>query len=136
MGPGATGAANPDPQRRRSTNGQSRLAAEPGDASKESIETKEADAYRRVQKGFVNPRRLRDARLRVSFLTLSLMLGPLMLVAWFNLHQPIALLTSTLIVPTTVVLHVLACDPLPPCVGKVMEWVRGLARFRPVRVRA
>ena len=103
---------------------------------RESIEAKEADAYRRVQKGFVNPRRLRDAQLRISFLTLSLLLGPLMLAAWINLHQLIALLTSTLIVLTTVVLYVLACDPLPPCEGKVTEWVRGLARLRPVRVRA
>lgn len=100
---------------------------------KESVESKEADAYRRVMRGFVNPRRLRDEQLRISFLTLSILLGPAMLYAWFTLRQPIALLTATLIGLTTVVLYVLACDPLPPCVGKVTEWVRALARLRAVR---
>lgn len=103
---------------------------------RESVEAREADAYRRVQKGLVNPRRLRDTQLRISFLTLSVLLGPPMLLAWFQLRQPIALLTPALIILTTVVLYVLACDPLPPCVGKVTEWARGFARLRPVRVRA
>jgi hypothetical protein len=25
------------------------------------------------------------------------------------------------------VLYLLACDPLPPCAGKVREWLRGLS---------
>jgi hypothetical protein len=25
---------------------------------------------------------------------------------------------------TTVVLYLLACDPLPPCAGKVFDWLR------------
>lgn len=100
---------------------------------RESVDAREADAYRRVTKGMVNPRGLRDEQLRISFLTLSVLLGPLMLFAWIRLHEIIALLTSTLIFLTTVVLYVLACDPLPPCVGKVTEWVRGFARPRAVR---
>jgi hypothetical protein len=35
------------------------------------------------------------------------------------------LLTEALIILTTVVLYVLACDPLPPCTGKVRMWLRG-----------
>src|SRR5262249_50743060 len=41
---------------------------------KEPIELAEQSAYRRVAKGFRNPRRLRDAPLRISFLTLALLL--------------------------------------------------------------
>src|SRR5438093_1608517 len=36
------------------------------------IETLEESAYRRVARGFRNPRRVRDAPLRIPFLTLSL----------------------------------------------------------------
>src|SRR5262249_7011014 len=39
-----------------------------------SIETAEAAAYRRVTQGVRNPRRIRDAQLRIAFLTLSLVL--------------------------------------------------------------
>src|SRR4026209_1638463 len=38
------------------------------------VETYENNEYRRVSKGFRNPRRLRDALLRIAFLTFSLML--------------------------------------------------------------
>ena len=41
---------------------------------KVTIETYEAGAYRRVAKGFRNPRRVRDAPLRISFLTLAVLL--------------------------------------------------------------
>ncbi|MBM3770444.1 MAG: hypothetical protein FJW27_03985 [Acidimicrobiia bacterium] len=112
---------------------------------KESVEVSESDAYRRVAKGLRNPRRLRDAQLRVSFLTLSVLLAffALSLLAapadvrpYIAPHWPRVLLTATLVVGlTTVLLYVLACDPLPPCVGKVAEWVRGLVKLRPVRVR-
>lgn len=101
---------------------------------KESVEASEADAYRRVAKGLMNPRRLRDAQLRISFLSLSVLLGPPLWYAYVNLGRPIALLTSSLIVLTTMLLYVLACDPLPPCVGKVTQWIRSLARLNPVRV--
>jgi hypothetical protein len=37
------------------------------------------------------------------------------------------LLTETLIILTTVVLYVLACDPLPPCAGNVRVWLRRMA---------
>ena len=40
------------------------------------------------------------------------------------------LLTEALVVLTTAVLYLLACDPLPPCEGKVREWIRGLAPAR------
>jgi hypothetical protein len=95
-----------------------------------SIEAYEAAAYRRVAKGLRNPRWLRDAPLRTSFLTLSLLLfGPVAFVS-INLRIPLILLTYSLIVLTTVVLYLLACDPLPPCVGTVREWWRGLAASR------
>ena len=94
------------------------------------IETYENQAYRRVEKGLRNPRRVRDARLRISFLTLCLMLFYPILFVYFNLHVPAALLTYSLIVLTTVVLYLLACDPLPPCAGKLREWLRGFAPSR------
>ncbi len=100
---------------------------------RESVEASENDAYRRVAKGFLNPRRVRDSQLRVAFLSLSVILGPLLVTAYITFHAAIALLTCSLILLTTVLLYVLACDPLPPCPGKVREWVRGLARLNPVR---
>lgn len=94
------------------------------------IETYEIAAYRRVAKGFRNPRRVRDALLRISFLTLSLVLSYPILFVYVNLRIHVVLLSYILIVLTTVVLYLLACDPLPPCAGKVKEWLRGAARSR------
>jgi hypothetical protein len=91
------------------------------------IELSEAEAYRRVSKGLRNPRRLRDAQLRIAFLTLSVVL---MYPLWFvyaTLRVRLGLMTEALIVLTTIVLYVLACDPLPPCTSKVREWLRGAA---------
>jgi hypothetical protein len=95
-----------------------------------SIEASEADAYRRVAKGLRNPRRLRDAPLRISFLTLSVMLFYVLLFVYTNFRVPLALLSYPLVVLTTVLLYVLACDPLPPCAGKLKVWVRGLVPSR------
>jgi hypothetical protein len=94
---------------------------------RDSIEAYEVHAYRRVANGYRNPRRVRDALLRISFLFLCLVL-------WYPIifiyrYQPVRLLplTYSLIVLTTAVLYLLACDPLPPCPGKVREWLRGLS---------
>ncbi len=92
-----------------------------------SIEVSETEAYRRLAKGLRNPRRIRDAQLRIAFLTLSTVLSVPLWFAYITLHQRFILLTEALILLTTVVLYVLACDPLPPCTGKVREWLRGLA---------
>ena len=89
------------------------------------VEVYENDAYRRVAKGFRNPRRVRDALLRISFLTLSVVLGYPVLFVYVNLHLHVVLLSYLLVVLTTGVLYLLACDPLPPCAGKVKEWLRG-----------
>jgi hypothetical protein len=103
---------------------------------KEPIESYESSAYQRVAKGYRNPRRVRDAFLRIPFLTLSIALfypillaalHPLLLVS-LDLRVDIALMGYSLIVLTTLVLYVLACDPLPPCAGRVREWLRGPAR--------
>jgi hypothetical protein len=96
------------------------------------IEVYESDAYRRVSKGFRNPRRVRDALLRISFLTLSLVLWSPTLFVYFNLRLRIVLLTYSLILLTTVVLYLLACDPLPPCAGTIREWVH-FPRFTAIR---
>ena len=94
---------------------------------KVSIEAIENAAYGRVAKGLRNPRSLRDAPLRTSFLTLSLLLfGPVAFVS-INLRSPLIFLTGSLSVLTTIVLYLLACDPLPPCAGKVTEWWRATA---------
>jgi hypothetical protein len=92
------------------------------------IEAYENAAYQRVAKGLRNPRRLRDALLRISFLTLSIVLFTPMLFIYVKLRLTLALLTYSLIALTTVVLYLLACDPLPPCPGKVTEWLRGTTR--------
>jgi hypothetical protein len=93
---------------------------------KSSIELAEADAYRRVGKGFRNPRRLRDAQLRIAFLSLSLILSYPLWLAYVRLRLRFALLTEALIVLTTAVLYLLACDPLPPCPSRVRDWLRTL----------
>ena len=97
---------------------------------KEPIEVYETDAYRRVAKGFRNPRRVRDALLRISFLTLSFVLCYPTLFVYINLRVRVVLLSYSLIVLTTAVLYVLACDPLPPCAGKLRQWLRGSAPSR------
>ena len=89
------------------------------------VEVYENDAYRRVAKGYRNPRRVRDALLRISFLTLSVVLCYPILFVYVNLHLHVVLLSYLLVVLTTGVLYLLACDPLPPCAGKVKEWLRG-----------
>ena len=89
------------------------------------VEVYENDAYRRVAKGFRNPRRVRDALLRISFLTLSVVLCYPVLLVYVNLRLHVVLLSYLLVVLTTGVLYLLACDPLPPCAGKVKEWLRG-----------
>lgn len=94
------------------------------------IEAYENEAFRRVARGFRNPRRVRDARLRISFLTLCFVLFyPILLVSIF-LRVHAALLSYSLIVLTTVVLYLLACDPLPPCAGTLRAWLRGSAPSR------
>jgi hypothetical protein len=97
---------------------------------KVSIEASETAAYRRVAKGLRNPRRIRDAQLRIAFLTLSVVLSYPLWFAYITLHLRFMLLTEALIILTTVVLYVLACDPLPPCAGKVKEWARGMPLVR------
>ena len=99
---------------------------------KVSIEASEAAAYGRVARGLRNPRRIRDAQLRIAFLTLSIVLSYPLWFAYRTLHLRFVLLTEALIILTTVVLYVLACDPLPPCAGRVTEWVRRLVPARPV----
>lgn len=97
-----------------------------------SVDASEAAAYQRVAKGVRNPRRLRDAQLRITFLTLSIVLTlSLSFVLWdrrwlalVRFSPPFIVLTEALTVLTTIVLYVLACDPLPPCAGKVRDWVR------------
>ena len=106
---------------------------------KMSIEASENNAYRRVAKGLRNPRRVRDAPLRISFLTLSVFLFYPFLIIYFNLYPSlivnylrnhIALLSYPLVVLTTVLLYVVGCDPLPPCAGKLRERLRGSALSR------
>ncbi|MGH9144502.1 MAG: hypothetical protein ACRD2I_25470 [Vicinamibacterales bacterium] len=90
------------------------------------IEVSEAEAYRRLAKGLRNPRRLRDAQLRIAFLTLSVVMSCPLWFAYVALHLRFALFTEALTILTTVVLYVLACDPLPPCTGSVRVWLRGM----------
>jgi hypothetical protein len=97
---------------------------------RESIEAYENSAYRRVANGLRNPRRIRDALLRISFLTLAVVLGSAGVVVYLSLELQILLLAVPLIVLTTAVLYLLACDPLPPCAGKLREKHRAPAPVR------
>jgi len=103
---------------------------------KVSIEEYEANAYRRVAKGFRNPRRVRDAQLRMSFMTLAILLWYPVALVYFNLRVRIVLLSYFLVLLTTVLLYLLACDPLPPCAGKVREWILVIAAGQRQRSRS
>lgn len=92
---------------------------------KEPVEAYENNAYRRVARGLRNPRRIRDALLRISFLTLSLVMFYPVVLVYVHLRLHVAALSYSLIVLTTIVLYLLACDPLPPCPGQLKEWLRG-----------
>jgi hypothetical protein len=102
---------------------------------KVSVETYETAAFQRVAKGFRNPRRVRDALLRTSFLTLSILLSYPVLFVYVTLRIHLMLLAYVLIVLTTVVLYLLACDPLPPCAGKLREWLWRTAAARRSEVK-
>jgi hypothetical protein len=94
---------------------------------KTPIETLEAGAYKRIAKGLRNPRRLRDAPLRIAFLTLSLVLSYPLWLAYVTFDVHFVLLTGALIILTTVILYVVACDPLPPSPAKARAWIWGKA---------
>lgn len=91
------------------------------------IEESEKSAYLRVARGYRNPRRVRDALLRISFLTLSLVLGYPIVFVYNTFRIRLALLSYFLVALTTAILYLLACDPLPPCAGRVRAWLRGLS---------
>jgi hypothetical protein len=96
------------------------------------IETYEMSTYRRVAQGLRNPKRLRDALLRITFLIMVVVLpGPTFFVYAHRhsgtlLASYVLILCYVLVLLTTVVLYLLACDPLPPCKGRVREWFRDL----------
>src|SRR5678815_4005502 len=69
------------------------------------IEASETEAYRRVAKGLRNPRRIRDAQLRIAFLTLSIVLSYPLWLAYVTLRVRFVLLTDALIILTTIVLY-------------------------------
>jgi hypothetical protein len=101
-----------------------------------SIEASDAQAYRRVAKGLRNPRRIRDAQLRIAFLTLSIVLVMPLWFAYTILGVRFILSAEALAVLTTAVLYLLACDPLPPCEGKVWEERRHAASAQAALDRA
>jgi len=79
-----------------------------------SIEASEQHAYRRVSRGLRNPRRMRDAPLRISFLTVTVFLAYPLYWLYASYGVQLALLTYFLLELTTALLYLLACDPLPP----------------------
>jgi hypothetical protein len=97
---------------------------------KVSVEAAEQSAYRRVARGLRNPRRMRDSLLRVLFLMLCGVLLAPVLIVYVVLHLWVAVLSYSLILLTTVLLYVVACDPLPPCEGRVRAWLRALRQGR------
>ena len=95
---------------------------------KVSVDASVSNAYRRVAKGLRNPRRVRDAPLRLAFLSLSIALLFPLLFIFVIVRSPVALLGYLLVALTTVVLYLLACDPLPPCRGRLTELARAFTR--------
>jgi hypothetical protein len=95
-----------------------------------SIEAAETAAYQRVAKGLRNPRRIRDVQLRIAFFTLSIVLSYPLWLAYVTLRVRFVLLTDALIILTTMILYVLACDPLPPCASRVRAWLRAMVPAR------
>jgi hypothetical protein len=94
------------------------------------VETYESSAFQRVMKGRRNPRRLRDVPLRMPFLTLSvLLLGPIVIV-YQTTRSSVVPVGYSLVVLTTIVLYLLACDPLPPARGARREPLRSRASVR------
>ncbi len=100
------------------------------------IETYETGVYLRVAQGLRNPKRVRDALLRITFLLMVVVLpGPIFFV-YANRRSDtllalyVLILCYVLVVLTCVVLYLLACDPLPPCKGRVREWFRDLVGSR------
>ena len=65
-----------------------------------------------------------------TLLTLTILLGAPVAFVFAALRSKLVLTAYLLTVLTTIVLYVLACDPLPPCPGKVREWVDNFARSR------
>lgn len=100
---------------------------------KEPVDLYEKAAYQRVARGLRNPRRIRDAMLRILFLTLALLLAAPAGFLYRYSRASIFPLTYLLIVVTTLVLYLLACDPLPPCAGRIREWLRGWVPARAER---
>ena len=95
------------------------------------IEAAEASAYKRVMNGYRNPRRVRDLPLRLPFLGLSVLLSyPSVLL---YKHLGIRPFSYMLVLLTTVLLYILACDPLPPRGSKVWAWWQQL--FQPMSRR-
>ncbi|HXW04307.1 MAG TPA: hypothetical protein VD833_03675 [Vicinamibacterales bacterium] len=102
------------------------------------VEAYERSVYQRVSRGLMNPRRLRDAPLRIAFLTLSCFLWYPLFFVYLNpvdidLRVSLVLLGYALVVLTTAVLYLLACDPLPPCPGRIRDWLRAAGRSRLTR---
>jgi hypothetical protein len=95
-----------------------------------SLDASEAQAYRRLTKGLRNPRRIRDVQLRIAFLTISIVMTLPLWLAYTLPGMRFMLATELLAVLTTLLLYILACDPLPPCEGRLREWVRGLSALR------
>jgi hypothetical protein len=98
------------------------------------IEAVEASAYKRVMNGYRNPRRVRDLPLRLPFLGLSVLLSyPSVLL---YRHLGIRPFSYTLVLLTTALLYILACDPLPPRGSKVWSWWQQLFALPSRRVPA
>jgi hypothetical protein len=89
-----------------------------------SIEAANAQAYQRVAKGLRNPRRVRDAQLRIAFLTFSIVLILPIWMSYTLVRVRFMFYVEALVVLTTAVLYLLACDPLPPSQVKVWLWRR------------
>ena len=97
------------------------------------VESYEASAYQRVAKGMRNPRQIRDTLLRIPFLTLSLVLPYPGMLLYRELPLPLIPLGYSLIVLTTIVLYLLACDPLPPARVRAADTARDLIPASPER---
>lgn len=85
----------------------------------------EKDRLKLILKGVANPRKISSISISIRFALIIIISLDL-----FQQYDRFAWIESFVLLYE----YLMACDPLPPCHSKVMEWVRGL--FSPKREEA
>jgi hypothetical protein len=76
----------------------------------------EGEAYKRLQQGLANPEKIHPAYFVFRLVTLFVFM-PIVLLMGVSYHINIIVGLATVALA-----YLSACDPLPPCAGKIKEW--------------